>query len=485
MAKCQFIVLLSNDKIRFVDLNQSFFCFYTLFVKLENKIMTVTHSKQPLVVSFLQQPLKGKVNVPGDKSISHRALMLSALANGETKITGLLEGEDVMQTAQVMRALGAIIHQKAPGEWQVIGKGVGYLNEPDDVLNMGNSGTSARLLSGILSTHNIFSVVTGDCSLRKRPMRRIIEPLSQTGAQFSTRDGGRLPMAIKGVEKANPVTYRLPVASAQVKSAILLAGLNANGMTIVEEPIATRDHTENMLNHFGVKVDISTLAEKGRKICLQGPTKLVAKDVNVPGDPSSAAFLMVAGLIISGSEILIENVGLNPLRTGIIEALKMMGANLQISNKRQEGGEITGDIIVKNTTLKGVDLPASIVPSMIDEFPILSVAAAYAKGESRFRGLAELRVKESDRFNSIINMLRKNGVSVESHGDDMIIEGTFGNIPGGGEVETHMDHRLAMSASILGLVAKKTITIDDIRFIRTSFPGYFELMNSLGCGFQI
>lgn len=445
--------------------------------------MTIPYSRQSLVVSLLHKSLKGKIHVPGDKSISHRALMFSALAEGETKITGLLEGEDVMQTAQAMRALGAIIHHKAPGEWHVIGKGVGKLEEPNDVLNMGNSGTSARLLSGILSTHPIFSVMTGDGSLRKRPMARVIEPLSQTGAQFFTRNKGRLPMAVKGVEDANPISYRLPVASAQVKSAILLAGLNANGVTHVEEPVATRDHTENMLNHFGVNVEVSTLAGNGKKISVKGPAKLVARDVHVPGDPSSAAFVMVAASIVSGSEVLIENVGLNPLRTGIIDALKMMGASLQILNERQEGGEKTGDVLVKSSALKGVDLPASIVPSMIDEFPVLSVAAAYADGESRFRGLAELRVKESDRFHSIITMLRNNGVSVEAQGDDLVIQGTLGIIPGGGEVETHMDHRLAMSASILGLVAQKPVTIDDVRFIRTSFPGYFELMNSLGCQF--
>lgn len=447
--------------------------------------MTEPHLKQSLEVSCLQKPLCGTVQVPGDKSISHRALMFSALAIGETRITGLLEGEDVMQTACAMRALGAAVQRIGIGEWHVTGKGVGNLHEPEDVLNMGNSGTSARLLSGILATHGFMSVMTGDGSLRKRPMARVITPLSQTGAQFFTRDKGRLPMTIIGTKQAKPVSYRLPVASAQVKSAILLAGLNAEGITSVEEPIATRDHTENMLMHFGVKVLTEALIDHGKKISLQGPVKLIAKDVHVPGDPSSAAFILVAAALIKDSEVIIENVGLNPLRTGIIQALLAMGADIQILNERKEGGESTGDIVIKASHLQGVDLPASIVPSMVDEFPVLSVAAAYACGESRFRGLAELRVKESDRFSSIIAMLRGNGVEVEEQGDDLIIQGTAGDIPGGGLVTTHMDHRLAMSASILGLVAQKPVIIDDVRFIQTSFPNYFPLMNKLGCEFQL
>ncbi len=447
--------------------------------------MMNSSSRQSLKVSFLTSPLKGKINVPGDKSISHRALMFSALAIGETHISGLLEGEDVMRTAQAMRFLGAHVHRQDFSEWHVIGKGVGNLEEPHDVLDMGNSGTSARLLSGILSTHPFFSVMTGDRSLRKRPMARVIEPLSQTGAQFLTRNKGRLPIAIQGVDKAKSIYYRLPVASAQVKSSILLAGLNAEGMTVVEEPIATRDHTENMLNHFGVMIKIETLENEGKKISLQGPALLRAKNIHVPGDPSSAAFIMVAATLLPGSEVLIENVGLNPLRTGIIKALLMMGADIQIMNERQEVGEKTGNILIKYAKLHGVDIPASMVPSMVDEFPVLSIAAAYANGITRFMGLAELRLKESDRFTSIMNMLRKNGILVDEKDDDLIIQGASGNIPGNGEVTTHMDHRLAMSASILGLVAQKPVMIDDVSFISTSFPKYFDLMNSLGCQFQI
>ncbi|MDI2089810.1 3-phosphoshikimate 1-carboxyvinyltransferase [Commensalibacter oyaizuii] len=447
--------------------------------------MTNSSSVQPLTVSFFRSVLKGKISVPGDKSISHRALMFSALAIGESHITGLLEGEDVMQTAQAMQAMGANPKRIAPGEWRVIGQGIGQLKEPQDVLNMGNSGTSARLLSGILSSHGFFSVMTGDGSLRKRPMARVTTPLSETGAKFLTREGGRLPMAIVGTAKAHPVGYRLPVASAQVKSAILLAGLNADGITWVEEPVATRDHTENMLRHFGVDVRIEDLVDGGKKISLKGPVTLKARNIRVPGDPSSATFMLVAAAMISGSEICIEGVGLNPLRTGAFEVLKWMGADLCIENEHVEGGEPIGDLVIKGSNLKGVDVPADCAPSMIDEYPILSVAAAYADGVTRFRGLEELRVKESDRFTSIVDMLRGNGVQVDIDGDDLIITGTRGNIPGGGVVATHMDHRLAMSASILGLVAQKGIKVDDIRFIRTSFPNYFPLMNQLGAKFDV
>lgn len=447
--------------------------------------MTISSATKPLTVSFLQTPLKGKINVPGDKSISHRALMFAALATGESHITGLLEGEDVMQTAAAMQALGAKPTRIAEGEWHVVGKGIGQLTEPDDVLNMGNSGTSARLLSGILASHGFLSIMTGDGSLRKRPMNRVTIPLSETGACFATRHAGKLPMAIMGTSKATPIGYRLPVASAQVKSAILLAGLNAHGVTWVEEPVATRDHTENMLRHFGVKVLVEDLPEGGKKISLKGPVTLQGKDIKVPGDPSSATFMLVAAAMIQGSEVCIENVGLNPLRTGAFEVLKWMGIDLQILNERVEGGEPVGDLMIKAGALKAVDVPASHAPSMIDEYPILSIAAAYAEGITRFRGLEELRVKESDRFTSIVEMLRGNGVKVDIEGDDLIIHGTAGNIPGGGIVSTHMDHRLAMSASILGLVAQKGVKVDDVTFIRTSFPNYFPLMNALGAKFDV
>lgn len=446
--------------------------------------MTNSSSAQPLIAKPAKHPLKGRIKVPGDKSISHRSLMFAALATGESHITGLLEGEDVLQTAAAMRAMGADLQKISEGEWHVKGKGIGHLQEPADILNMGNSGTSARLLSGILASHGFFSVITGDDSLRKRPMARIIKPLSETGAQFFCREGQRLPMAIMGTDRAKPLGYRLPVASAQVKSAILLAGLNACGTTWVEEPIATRDHTENMLRHFGVDVEVKPLSEGGKRIEITGPVTLQAKDIIVPGDPSSAAFIFVACALVSGSEVCIEAVGLNPLRTGSFDMLQKMGIDLKIENRRIEGGEPLGDILVKASHLKGIEIPAHVAPSMIDEFPILSVAAAYADGTSRFCGLEELRVKESDRFTNIVEMLRGNGVSVQVEQDDIIIIGTNGLIPGGGKVSTHMDHRLAMSASILGLVAQKSVTVDDIRFIKTSFPNYFALMNQLGAGFN-
>ena len=447
--------------------------------------MTNSSATKPLTVSFLQSPLQGKIKVPGDKSISHRALMFAALATGESHITGLLEGEDVMQTAQAMQALGAKPQRIAEGEWHVIGKGIGQLTEPEDVLNMGNSGTSARLLSGILASHGFLSIMTGDGSLRKRPMKRVTVPLSETGARFETREGGKLPMAIIGTAKAKPLEYCLPVASAQVKSAILLAGLNAHGITCVEEPVATRDHTENMLSHFGVEIHVENLPKGGKKISVKGPVTLTGKDIKVPGDPSSATFMLVAAAMIKGSDVCIENVGLNPLRTGAFEVLKWMGIDLQILNERIEGGEPVGDLVIKAGELKAVDVPPEHAPSMIDEYPILSVAAAFAHGKTIFRGLEELRVKESDRFTSIVEMLRGNGVQVDIDGDDLIIHGTAGNIPGGGLVATHMDHRLAMSASILGLVAQKPVKVDDITFIRTSFPNYFPLMNALGAKFDI
>ncbi|HTW26624.1 MAG TPA: 3-phosphoshikimate 1-carboxyvinyltransferase [Acetobacteraceae bacterium] len=438
---------------------------------------------RPLVASRPSGPLAGSVRVPGDKSISHRALMFGALAVGETRITGLLEGEDVLRTAAAMRALGAEVVRQPDGEWRVAGRGIGGLAEPEDVLDMGNSGTAARLLAGMLAGHDLFAVMTGDASLRRRPMRRVIEPLSTCGARFTGRAGGRLPLAIEGARDALPIEYRLPVASAQVKSAILLAGLNAPGLTRVEEPQPTRDHSENMLRHFGAEVTVEADGA-GRVITLRGQPELTARDVVVPGDPSSAAFLIVAALLVPGSHITIAGVGLNPLRTGLFATLREMGAGLEIANPRIEGGEPVGDLTVTHTTLRGVDVPPDRAPSMIDEYPVLAVAAAAAEGTTRMRGLHELRVKESDRLAATAALLTANGAPLEIEGDDLLVHGAGRPPPGGGMVATQMDHRIAMSALVLGLATAAPVAVDDTSFIDTSFPGFVALLNGLGAALR-
>jgi 3-phosphoshikimate 1-carboxyvinyltransferase len=431
---------------------------------------------RPLVAARPVGALRGEVAVPGDKSISHRALMFGALAVGETRITGLLEGEDVLRTAAAMRALGAEIWRDK-ADWLVAGRGIGGLVAPEDVLDMGNSGTAARLLAGILASHDIFSVMTGDASLRKRPMRRVIEPLRACGAVFSARPGERLPLSIQGARDALPISYRLPVASAQVKSAVLLAGLNARGVTEVEEPEPTRDHSENMLRHFGAALTVEK-SGAGRVIRLEGQPELRGADVAVPGDPSSAAFPMAAGLLVPGSRLTITGVGLNPLRTGLFETLREMGADLTIRNPRVQGGESIGDVVVEHTELVAVDVPPGRAPSMIDEYPVLAVVCAFARGVSRLRGLSELRVKESDRLAATAAMLREGGVHVEIEDDDLIVHG--GSPAGGGLVLTHMDHRLAMSALVFGQATAAPMRIDDSSFIDTSFPGFVALMRKLG-----
>ena len=422
--------------------------------------------------------LTGRLTVPGDKSISHRALMFGALAVGTTEITGLLEGEDVLRTAAAMRALGATVDRLGEGHWRVAGRGVGGLVEPADVLDMGNSGTAARLICGLLAAHPIFAVLTGDASLRRRPMKRVTDPLAATGAQFWSREGGRLPLAIRGAADPLPLDYTLPVASAQVKSACLLAGLCAPGTTRVVEPEPTRDHTENMLRHFGATVRVTDTAE-GRVVELEGQPELTAAPIVVPGDPSSAAFAIIAALLVPGSRVTVENVGLNPLRTGLFTTLREMGAKLEVQNARTEGGEPVGDLVAETTALKAVETPPDRVPSMVDEFPVLAVAAAAATGTTRMRGLKELRVKESDRLSATAALLEANGIRTQVEGDDLIVQGTGGAIPGGGTVETHMDHRIAMSALVMGLASKAPVAVDDSAFIDTSFPGFAALMNRL------
>jgi 3-phosphoshikimate 1-carboxyvinyltransferase len=425
-------------------------------------------------------PLAGTVRVPGDKSISHRALMIGALAVGETRIHGLLEGEDVLNTAQAMRALGAEVTRDEASVWHVHGVGVGGFSEPDDVIDMGNSGTGARLLTGLVAAHPFACHITGDASLRTRPMARIIAPLQEMGARFIARAGGRLPMAVIGAEMPLPISYTLPVASAQVKSAILLGGLNTAGITTVIEPQPTRDHSELMLRHFGATITIEDLPTGGRRIALTGQPELTGHEVRVAGDPSSAAFPAVAALIVPGSRVTLRHVGLNPLRDGLYRTLVEMGADIRFENRRDEAGEPVADLIVSHGVLKGVEVPPERAPSMIDEYPILAIAAACAEGTTVMRGIAELRVKESDRLSAIADGLKANGVRVEVGEDSLTVHGTGGKVPGGGIVATHMDHRIAMSFLVLGLASDKSVTVDDGAMIATSFPGFAPLMTGLG-----
>lgn len=438
----------------------------------------------PSLISVSNEALSGTVKVPGDKSISHRALMLSALAVGESNITGLLEGEDVMATAAAMRAMGATVERLGEGIWRVFGVGVGGLMTPDDVIDMGNSGTSTRLIMGLIASHDINVTMTGDASLRGRPMGRVMVPLSEVGAEFSARDGKYLPLTIKGTADPMPIDYTPPMASAQVKSAVMLAGLNTPGTTIVREKVATRDHTERMLIAMGAEIGVTD--EGGlRVVRLKGQPELKSITLEVPGDISSAAFALVAASIIPGSDVTIENVGMNPLRTGIVDALKAMGGDIQVLNQRTLGGEPVADLHVRAAALKGVtELPVD--PStMIDEFPVLFCAAAVATGTSRFTGLEELRVKESDRLAVMATGLKANGVELTEFDDGIEIKGFGGKAPGGGKVETYLDHRIAMAFSVLGQVADRPITIDDASPIQTSFPSFIDLMTGLGAGLTL
>jgi 3-phosphoshikimate 1-carboxyvinyltransferase len=418
--------------------------------------------------------------VPGDKSISHRSLMLGTLAVGETVIEGLLEGEDVLRTAAAMRALGATAAREGDGRWRVHGRGIGGLAEPADVLDLGNAGTGARLLMGLLATHRLTAFLTGDASLRGRPMARVAKPLQEIGARIIARDGCRLPLAIIGAAEPVPISYRLPVASAQVKSAVLLAGLNTPGETSVIEPEPTRDHTELMLRHFGVELRVE-MANEGRRTTIVGQPEITGRRIAVPADPSSAAFPLVAALLLPGSDVTLSNVGINPHRIGLIETLREMGGDIAFADQRQEAGEPVADIRVRASQLTGVTVPAARAPSMIDEYPILAVAAARAQGTTVMRGLGELRVKESDRLAAIAAGLRACGVSVQDGPDSLTVEGGGKVRPrGGAMIAANLDHRIAMALLVLGMVAEQPVEIDDGSPIETSFPGFADLMNRLG-----
>lgn len=425
--------------------------------------------------------LQGVVSAPGDKSVSHRSLMLGGLAVGETTITGLLEGEDVLATAAAMRAFGAEINRDADGVWHVYGRGVGALREPDDIIDMGNAGTGVRLLMGIAATHPVTVVFTGDASLRGRPMERIAAPLRLFGADFTGRGGTLLPLTVTGAANPMPVEYETPVASAQVKSAVLLAGLNTPGRTVVVERVLTRDHTERMLTHFGAVVKTEVLEDGGARISLEGQPELTGRSVVVPGDPSSAAFPLVAGLLTEGSEVVVRNVGLNPGRIGLFTTLREMGADIAFLNERVEAGEPVADIRTRYSRLTAVDVPAARAASMIDEYPVLAAAAATAKGITRFVGVGELRVKESDRLALVAAGLTQCGVTVEEGPDWLTITGCDGPPPGGaGAVVTSLDHRICMAFLVFGLACRKPVAIDDATPIATSFPGFIELMQGLG-----
>jgi 3-phosphoshikimate 1-carboxyvinyltransferase len=428
-------------------------------------------------------PLLGDVTVPGDKSISHRSLMLGALAVGETRITGLLEGEDVLATAAAMRAMGADIARLGDGSWRVHGVGVGGLLQPATALDMGNSGTSTRLLMGLVASHPITATFVGDASLSGRPMGRVIAPLSLMGATISATPGlGRqtLPLTLTGACPAIPLSYTLPVASAQVKSAVLLAGLNTPGETVVIEPIPTRDHSERMLAGFGAQISV-TESPQGRIITIRGEAELKPQTIVVPGDPSSAAFPMVAALIVPGSDIIIRNVGINPTRAGLVRVLQAMGGRIELLNERTVGGEPVADLHVRHSALTGIEVPPEGAPSMIDEYPILFVAAANAAGTTTMRGLEELRVKESDRITVMAEGLSACGVQCEERSDGLIVHGQGGDLlPGGATVAARLDHRIAMSFAVLGLNTKQPVTVDDARPIATSFPGFVPMLRELG-----
>jgi len=425
-------------------------------------------------------PLTGEAHVPGDKSISHRALILGAMAVGETRVTGLLEGQDVLDTAKAMRAFGAQV-EKRGDTWYVQGVGVGGFAEPEAVIDCGNAGTGVRLIMGAMATSPITATFTGDASLRKRPMGRVTDPLALFGARACGRSGGRLPMTIVGAADPMPVRYTVPVPSAQVKSAVLLAGLNAPGQTVVIEKEATRDHTERMLAGFGAEIS-TEVTDEGRVITLTGRPELVPQVIDVPRDPSSAAFPVCAALIVPGSDVLVPNIGLNPTRAGLFETLREMGADLTYENLREEGGEPAADLRARfSPNLRGVEVPPERAASMIDEYPVLSVVAAFAKGATVMRGVKELRVKESDRIAAMADGLRAAGVAVEDGPDWWIVEGLgHGAVPGGAVAVSHLDHRIAMSFLVMGMASEAPMQVDDGGPIATSFPIFEGLMARLG-----
>ena len=444
----------------------------------------MTQSPAPTPLQARQSPaLTGVARVPGDKSISHRALILGALAVGRTSISGLLEGEDVLNTAKAMAALGAKVERIGDTAWSVNGVGVAGFAQPDKPLDFGNSGTGCRLAMGAVEGCPITATFDGDASLRSRPMRRVLDPLELMGCRAEDKaGGGKLPLKLSGARDPIPIVYRTPVASAQIKSAVLLAGLSAPGVTTVIETEASRDHTELMMKQFGATITTMPEGVHGRRIDLQGQPELHGLNVVVPADPSSAAFPMVAALIVPGSEIMLTDVMTNPLRTGLITTLREMGGVIDEMDLRGEDGEPMADFRIRASQLRGVEIPPERAPSMIDEYLVLAIAAAFAEGTTIMRGLQELRVKESDRLEATAAMLRVNGVRVEISGDDMIVEGR-GHVPGGGVVATHMDHRIAMSALVMGLASDQSVGVDDVGFIATSFPDFIPMMRKLGAEF--
>ena len=436
--------------------------------------------EKPLI-SRKSGSLTGRALAPGDKSVSHRALILGALTVGETAISGLLEAEDVLNTAGAMRNLGADLVHEGAGRWRVHGVGVGGFSEPTDVLDFGNSGTGVRLTMGAVATTPITTIFTGDASLRRRPMRRVLAPLALFGAVAEAREGGLLPVTMKGAAQPMPIEHRLQVASAQVKSALLLAALNVPGRSTIIERAATRDHTERMLKAFGANIAVEPTEDGATAISITGEVELRPVRIDVPSDPSSAAFPLVAALIVPGSEILLENVMLNPRRIGLIETLLEMGAAIEIRNRRDNGGDEIGDLLVRHSILKGVDVPPERAPSMIDEYPVLAVAASFAEGRTIMRGLEELRVKESDRLAAVAAGLAANGIAFDETPDSLTVQGAGPDgVAGGGTVATHMDHRIAMSFLVMGLAAQAPVTVDDSAMIATSFPNFQDLMRGLG-----
>ncbi len=441
------------------------------------------HATPRTATSRRSGALRGRVRLPGDKSISHRALLFGALAVGETTVRGLLEGEDVLATAAAMQAMGATITRDDDGTWHVHGVGLGALQEPEGVIDYGNAGTGVRLCMGLVAGHPIAATFVGDASLSGRPMGRVLDPLRLMGAEAISRKGGRLPLTIRGAETAAPIDYTLPMPSAQVKSAVLLAGLNAPGITTVREPIPVRDHTERMLHGFGATLEIEPDGKGGRVIHLHGQPTLTPQHIDVPADPSSAGFPIVAALITPGSDITLEGVMLNETRTGLMTTLIEMGGDITVENRRETGGEEVGDIRVRASELRGIDVPAERAPSMIDEYPVLAIAAACAEGVTRMTGLEELRVKESDRLSAVVAGLRANGIDCEEGESSLTVTGA--NTPGGGMVVTHLDHRIAMAFLTLGLVSDAPVTVDDAAPIATSFPEFVGLMNGLGGAIEV